>query len=190
MNKKGFTIAEVLLATVIAVYIFFGAWSIFGVSKTWWEETLHWVDAQRIARVTLDSIIRGTIDPTAGTETIGANTYSLRNGIESATSAPTLAANSIRYALEGDTSNIRSFYLGTDPGTGRNALFYTSNVNTSVGQGIRPTIGITDVDFATVSGNTNLIRVTSRVTDTFQGTRPEGYTVSVSLSEDICLRNF
>lgn len=188
MNRRAFTLIEALTATFIAVYVLTGAWSAYMMSWTWWHEINPEVEAQRIARIAIATIVNGNADPTAGTYAIGSHTFTRRNGIAQATSSPTMASpQSISFRLEPDSSNVRSYYLDVDPATNLNAVYYRDSLNAV--HEINSTIGITDLIFEKFQGNDNMIRVTALVQRDIAGTGSTPYRIDVSYSEIVYLPN-
>lgn len=187
--KKGFTLIEVMTASMISLYVILGAWVLYMMGWSWWHEIAPRVEAERIARTALSSIITGRTDTTAGYYNIGTTTYARRNGIMGAIDVPTISVSEqeIDFALEPDSSNARSFYLGTDSVTGQKLVYYKDN-NGSV-HPIDSTRGITDLKFEKLLSNDNLIKVTATVQRTITGTRSGNYDITVSYNEVVCLRN-
>ena len=179
---------EALTATFVAMFIILGAWSVYIMGWSWWHEVAPRIEAQRTARLALLNIIVGRFDPTAGTFSVGADSFSRRNGISCATAAPDISTpHRINFRLEPDSSNVRSYYMGVDAATGSNAVYYVDN--NSVVHEIRGTLGITDLTFEQVSGAANLIKVSALSEKTVAGTRSAPYTVRAAYNETIYLRN-
>jgi hypothetical protein len=188
MSKKAFTLIEALTASFIALLIVIAAWGVYVMSWSWWHDINPDVEAQRIARVALNRIITGTADSTTGSYTIGGTTYKRRNGIAQATSAPTITSpQSISFRLEPDTYNIRSYYLGVDPASGLNVVYYRDGSNTV--HKIDATVGITDLLFEQYQGANNMIRITATVSRDIVGTGTSPRHISVSYSDLAYLRN-
>ena len=182
---------------MIALYIFAGAWAIFIMVWKWWYETAPRIEAQRMARVALASVIDGTIDSTAGTDVIDSAAYNRRNGIEWAVSFDIPAGENgkrIDFGLpqDGVGSNVRSFYLGTDEASGLNVVYYKDN-NAALHR-IRPTLGMTDLKFEkyTDAGGSvydDIVKVTATVDKTVTGTRQGDYAIEVKHSDTVFLNN-
>ena len=169
------------------MYIMLAAWSIYVMSWSWWHEMSPHIEAQRIARITLNSIRKGSVDPTAGTYKVGANRYARRNGIAQAKAAPDLSGeHAIDFCLEPDSSNVRSFYLGTDA-SGLKALFYRDSNGTD--HEIKSTIGLKDLAFEFYGGVNNLVKVTATVVRDVKGTRAGGRHIKIVYSDVVHLRN-
>ncbi len=201
MKKTGFTLVEVMFSVFIAMYIFLSAWAIFVMGYKWWYEISPQTECQRIARLTIQVISEGFSDPTAGTDIINSVTYKRRAGAEwtSRTSAdaqnatfvtPTISSDQHRlyFKLEPDptASNTRSFYLG-QYNTSLNALYYQYGSNTPTV--IKGTEGLTSLTFETVTGYSNLIKVTATAQKTVMGSRTTPYQISVVYTDFIYLRN-
>ncbi len=169
---------------------------------TWWHEINPTIEAQRAVRVTLSSVIEGSIDPTAGTDTIGSSTYKRRSGLTGAMfdainptpTTPVISEDQKRidFRLEVDTSNVRAFYLGTDPLTGLKVVYYIDNA--SAVHKLDATKGITDLQFSyyTDTGGTvhyDIIKVTAAVSKDVLGTRNQPYHVEVVDSDFVYLKN-
>jgi len=198
-KRSGFTLVEAMTASFITFYILLACWSIYAMGWRWYYETAPRIDAQRAARLAVRYIIEGVPDTTVsgGTYSVGGVSYSRRNGISGAIAAPTISTDKtkIEFRLEGDSSNCRSFYLGTVSEGGDGVLCYKNSAGTV--KQIGSTIGLTGLEFKKVgygdSDTTvfdNLIRVTAAVNQTISGTRMSSYTIDVEFSEIICMRNF
>lgn len=187
-NKKGFTLAEVITASFIAVYIVIGVWSLYLMAVSWWHETMPKIESQRIARMALTSVIRGSLDSTAGDDLIGSSLYGRRNGIASAVLIPSIPSpEHINFALETDSSNIRAFYLGTDPATGQKAVYYKNNSGQVIM--LKSTLGITDLKFEKFDGQDNMVKVTATARKEVLGTRSAAYVAETVYDEVVYLRN-
>lgn len=161
MNRRhGFTLVEVLTSIFIALYVVMGAWSVYVMAVTWWNDIAPKIEVQRITRLVMHNVVTGRVDATAGTYVIGSSSFSRRNGISGATAAPTITSpERIDFALEPDSSNCRAFYMATDPVSGLSGLYYMdsgSNVRLIAG-----TLGLTSLVFEKVGGSDNLIKVTA-----------------------------
>jgi len=158
-----------MTATFIALYTITAAMTSYVVFWTWWHETSPEIEAQRLARIAISTIIYGNVDSTAGTYNIGSTTYTRHNGIAQATrmsALSTLPSQAMTFGLEPDTSNCRSYYLGFDASSGTNAVYYKDSNNAITK--INSTKGIKDLTFAyfTDAGgtlHTNIITVTATV---------------------------
>jgi hypothetical protein len=190
-KRDAFTLIEAITATFVGLYVFLGVWAIYTMSWSWWNEMVPRIEAERIARVALTSIIEGTIDPTAGTCTVGSTTYSMRNGIAWAKLVDDIAygtsVTSINFGLDPDSSKVRSFYLGVDATTGLGVVYYKDS--NSVVHMIKPTLGITDLRFEKTGGEADMLKVTTSVTKNVLGTRKTAYPVTVTYSDSVYLRN-
>lgn len=195
LKRRGFTLIEVLTVSVISLFIALGAWSIYIIGWQWWSETVPNVEAERITRIAISTVERGTIDSSAGLDSIGASTYDRRNGIAWAVYDPAISSNisvndRIDFGLEPDTGNERSFYLGTDLSSGLNYVYYSDN-NGAIHR-INSTRGITGIrfdKFTDAAINRTYVRITATVDRTIVGTRGVPYRVLVTQTDLICLRN-
>lgn len=188
-GKKGFLLVELLITLLLAGFVLTALVSIYITTSQWWAEIAPRIDAQKIARVALTSIIDGSIDPTAGTYTIGSKTYGRRNGIAWATATPDIPSLfRINFMLNkpGESSNVRSFYMATDPVTNLRAIYYQDS--SGAVRMIKPTLGITDLRFEKYMGYNNAIKVTATVDRNVIGTRRQPYRVKVEYSELAYLR--
>lgn len=200
---KAFTLVEVLTTVAISSLVIVGSWGIYMMGSLWWHETVPRLDAQRIARMALYETIVGDRDTTAGTDSIGSNSYVRRNGISGACidmdndppTTPVISEDQRRidFRLEPDSSNVRAFYLGTDSVTGLGVVYYKrDNANPPVQ--IRPTLGITDLRFGFfVDGegltHYNIVRVTATVDRTVTGAAGGDYAVHVEYNDFAYLKN-
>lgn len=169
---------------------------------TWWHEINPTIEAQRVVRVALSSVIDGSIDFTAGTDTIGSSTYKRRSGLTGAMfdatnptpTTPVISVDQRRidFRLEPDTSNVRAFYLGTDITTGVMAVYYIDS--SSQERRLEATKGITDLQFSyytDTGGNVHydIVKVTATVSKDVLGTRNQPYHVEVVDSDFVYLKN-
>ena len=162
--------------------------AIYIMGLSWWHEVVPKIETQRIARLALISVIEGTSDLTTGTYAIGSASYKRRNGIIQATLVPNLPSiNEIDFALAPDTSNVRAFYLGIDPDTGFNVVYYKDSSGTA--HKLNSTVGITELTFEKYSGSDNVIKVTATAERDVTGTRSDTYHIRVSYSQIVYLRN-
>ena len=200
-HKKGFTIVELMVSSLVIVYIFLCALAMYMMGLAWWNEILPQTECQRIARSAISTIKEGMIDSTVGTDIINSVTYKKRNGLEEAyksrddsldvsftTPLISLEGRKISFKLEPDptSTNSRAFYLGQDA-SGTQAVYY--QVGSTTPKLIRATRGITDLVFEAVSGYTNTIKVTATVQKTVMGSRSTPYQISVVYSDYVYLRN-
>lgn len=145
-KKRSFTLVEVMVATFISLYTLLAVTGAYVMFWTWWHETLPEIEAQKTARITLSEIIYGKSDSTAGTYTIGTSNFTRRNGIAGAVRAPTTPTyQQINFGLGSDVANSRSYYLGLDPATNLNAVYYKNSDGTI--SMIPSTLGIYDLKF-------------------------------------------
>lgn len=212
-NKASFTLVEVLVTAFVAVLVFLAVWSIYIMGWTWWYEVSPRIEAQRIARLAVAKIIDGVPDPTAGYDLIGSARYDRRNGIAAsyyylpdlpnaqADSDGKLFSREIDFGLFEDYKtysptakrNIRSFYLGTDPNTGLNVVYYKDG-NAALHK-IDATLGISDLKFyynQWIDGfgatHTDIITTATVEKDTVR-TGLEPYHIKVEYSGYTSLRN-
>ena len=202
-NRKAFTLVEVMVATFITLYTITAAWSSYVMFWTWWHETHPEVEAQRMARIAISTIICGKMDPTAGTYDIGTATFKRRNGIAQATrveaipTTPPEGAQYINFGLEPDSSNARSYYLGVDPVSGYNVVYYRDSANTI--SKIDSTIGVTDLRFQNYTEyytnppfptvHYDMVVVTVTVDRNITGTGVVPHNVHVVYSQLVYLKN-
>ncbi|MBN1526909.1 MAG: hypothetical protein JW919_04925 [Candidatus Omnitrophica bacterium] len=192
-TRRGVTLTEVITASVIALYTIGAAYAVYIMVWRWYSEAAPRVEAQRIARAAIAQIVDGYPDDTTGTYTVGTTTYKRRNGIAWATEDPTVTADQIDYQLEPDSSNVRSYYMDTVPDTGGEKALYYKDSNSATHE-IRATRGLTDLAFEKfVDGDSvthnNIITVTATAEKEVRGTRSEPYTIKITYSDIIFLRN-
>lgn len=180
---------EAITATFITMYIFLAAWAIYVMGAAWWHEISPRIETQRIARIALSTIKEGIMDSTAGTYVVGAATFSRRNGIVQATAVPEIPSlGRINYALEPDSSNARSFYLGNDDaGSGLKVLYYQDNAGTA--HKIESTLGLTGLKFENYPDSVNLIKVTATAQKNVVGARQGSHTIKSEYSDTVYLKN-
>lgn len=165
-GKKGFTLIEILVVSVIMSLVFLAGWAIYILGMTWYHEVAPRIDAQRIARLAMARIVDGIPDQTTGFEVIGSTRYNKRNGIaETFYYAPSLpntyvnpagktVSHEIDYGLFVDygtyqpaaARNIRSFYLATDAASGLKAVYYKDS--SGAAHMLRETLGIDNLEFS------------------------------------------
>lgn len=163
IKRSAFTLAEVLTASVITLLVLLGTMTVYMMGRSVSAEAEPQADAQRIARLALSSIIDGNVDPTAGSDTIGGTSvYGRKNGIANAVGIPGIPnTNRINFRLEADLGNVRSFYLGVEPASGLNAVYYLDSGG--VAHLLSHTLGISNLTFANYNGLNNMISVTVEV---------------------------
>lgn len=208
-GRKGFTLAEVLMATVISTIVIASAWSVYMMVWQWWAEMGPRIEIERTARLALLNVIdgvtsvKGLSGDVAGSYYVGATPYKRRNGIAWANKDPGdnsypqiqdqtgKPASRISYHLEPDPNNTkREFYYGTYSGQG--VIYYKHTDGASyVLDGTR---GITDLSFekfVDAEGNThdNIIKVIVTAEREIYGTRAQPYTVEVVYTDTVYLRN-
>lgn len=209
-GRKGFTLAEVLMATVISTMVIASAWSVYMMVWQWWAEMGPRIEIERTARLALLNVIdgvtsvKGLTGDVAGTYYVGSTPYKRRNGIAWANKNPGdnsypqildqtgKPASRINYHLEPDPNNTkREFYYGTYNGQG--VIYYKHADGASyVLDGTR---GITDLrfeKFIDAEGNShdNIIKVTVTAEKEIYGTRAQApYTVDVVYTDTVYLRN-
>ena len=209
-GRRGFSLAEVLIAAIIGTMVIASGWSIYTMVWQWWSEMSPRLDVERAARLALLNIIEGTTSvkglagDVAGSYTVGSTTYKRRNGIAWANRDPSgneypeiedqsgHPASKIKYHLLPDGNNVRrEFYLGTYNGQG--VLYYKHTSGTSYP--IEDTLGISDITFENfVDGDSethdNIITVTVTAEKEIYGTRTQQpYTVEVVYTDTVYLRN-
>ncbi|MBU0605216.1 MAG: prepilin-type N-terminal cleavage/methylation domain-containing protein [Candidatus Omnitrophica bacterium] len=209
-SRKGFTLAEVLVATIIGTMVMASAWSVYVMVWQWWAETSPRIEVERTARLALLNIIDGVTSvgglsgDVAGSYTIGSTSYKRRNGIAWANKDPGdssypqiqdqtgMPASRILYHLEPDAGNTkREFYYGTDNGQG--AVYYKHT--NGVSYMLNGTRGITNLKFEKFVdpegySYDNIIKVTVTAQKEVYGTRAQqSYTVGVVYTDTVYLRN-
>ena len=186
-SEKGFSLAEVLIGTLISFFIISGIWAIYELSWVWWHEQAPVAEAQQIARGAISDIIDGTMDATAGDETVGTRSFRKRNGIAGAKAyvigSP---SNRMDFGLEVDAEGTtpRYFRLTTDAATGLNIVQYKNSSGTT--KDLRGTLGITDLQFAVLSAG-KVIGVTVTVQKSGLPGKPP---VIISYTDYAYLRNY
>jgi hypothetical protein len=207
-RKRAFTLVETLTSALIAMFILLSIWSIYFIGWKWWHEMAPIVEAQRAARIALSSVVDGTVDPTAGQETIIGKDYGFRNGIawtaltnQDCISSPSFTTpvisadgHQIDFKLEKDTAavNGRSFYAGSDAATGATAVYYRDNSGSTYkikGTEIGAGTGSISLTFERDAVYTNLIKVTVSVQKTVPGTKYESAPFVVVYSDFVYCRN-
>lgn len=180
VNRKGFTLVEMIISAGIAVFLAAIGWSMYITGVTWSGRTLPNVEVQRVARISMMAIVDGFKDTSAGTDTISGKSCSRRNGIAWATILPTVTSDTttdkITYDLEG--LNNQTFYILKSENPMK--LYHNSTV-------VLGTTGITSLTFETIS--TNKVKVTVKAEkDISMGTQ-EPYHVEAELSEIVFIGN-
>jgi len=200
-NSAGFTLAETLVSTFIAFFVVAAVWSVYMMAYVWWHEISPEIEAERAARAAVSSIVYGAVDSTAGTDTVGINTYTRRNGIAWARfdpnvtlpATPTISVDqkTINFRLEADSSNARQFYLATDAASGKKGVYYKNNLNQT--QLINSTLGLTNLQFSffTEAGVTNykIVKVLATVERDILGTRNIPKHIKVEYADYAYLKN-
>ncbi len=209
-GRKAFTLAEVLMATVISTMVIASAWSVYMMVWQWWAEMGPHIEIERTARLALLNVIdgvtsvKGLTGDVAGTYYVGSTPYKRRNGIAWANKDPGddsypqildqtgKPASKINYHLEPDPNNTkREFYYGTYNGQG--VIYYKHTDGASYM--LDGTRGIADLrfeKFVDAEGNThdNIIKVTVTAKKEIYGTRAQApYTVEVVYTDTVYLRN-
>jgi len=181
-RDKGFTLLEVMIAVTISSLIALGAWSVYVMGSAWSKQFMPRIEAQRIARITVKTIVYGLTDIGAGTDSISGVSYSRRNGIAWATALPTNTSSSsvekITYDLKG-LSGQSFFMLKTeDP-----MKLYHNNVSYP----ISGTTGLTGLSFNMTSPN--IVTVTATVEKDVNVGNQAPYHVKADLNQTVYLRN-
>jgi hypothetical protein len=185
IRNRGFTLSEALIAITVSLFIALSIWSVYIMGSTWWTQFMPRIEAQRIVRIAVRTIIYGLEDPGAGADSIGPGTpHSRRNGIAWATALPTIDSGSddamvrINYNLKG-LSNQSFFMLKTeDP-----MRLYHNNTQSPVSG----TTGLTGLSFELV--DTNMVEVTAIVEKDVQAGGQPSYHVEEKLTQTVFLRN-
>lgn len=204
-KKRGFTLAELMIAIFISMYVFLCALAMYMMGWSWWYEILPQTECQRIARITISIIAKGMMDSTVGADTINFVTYGRRNGLEHAcrtradvdasfiTPTITDGGHRINFKLESAMTqyNDSSFYLDQD-GSGVKAVYYKHSDYPP--REIKATRGITDLTFEpypdpAAYNDLNFIKVTTTVQRVVRGSRKVPYQISIVYTDYIYLRN-
>jgi Tfp pilus assembly protein PilV len=188
-HNKGFAFPEVLIALTISLFIVLSMWSVYVMGITWWAQLMPRIDAQRVVRVAVKTIVYGLADSTVGTDTISDVPYSRRNGIAWAKAMPTLDESDsnivkIKYDLESLTN--QSFYMLIikDPNkTESPEKLYHNNAQSPVSG----TTGLTGLSFELTPPN--MVKVTATVDRNVNVGGQAPYQVKAELSQIVCLRN-
>lgn len=186
MNKrcnKGFTMPEVLVAATISLLIALSTWSIYTMGAVWWAKFMPRIEAQRVVRIAVKTIVYGLSDPNAGFDKISGVRYSRRNGIAWATDMPTLVSDSnveqINYKLK-NLDNQSFFMLKTeDP-----MKLYHNNTQSPMSG----TTGLTGLFFQADSLK-NMVTVTATVEKDVCAVGQSPYHVKAELTQTVFLKN-
>lgn len=178
---RGFSLAELLSASFVSTLAIVAALSIYMMGWSWWHETMPQAEAQRAVRTAINSIVNGLSDPSCGSDTVNAVSYTRKNGLTWATSVQSPAV--------GESGSLVSFDLAG----AANQSFFLDSANEKIchntaGNFVKGTYGITSLDFERL--DTDLIRVTAGVDKYVPGTRQVPYHVRAFESETIYLRNY
>jgi prepilin-type N-terminal cleavage/methylation domain-containing protein len=204
-DKRGFTLAEVLIAAIIGTMVIASAWSVYAMVWQWWAEMSPRLDVERSARLALLNVIEGVTSVSglpgdaAGSYTVGSTNYKRRNGIAWANKDPGdnsypeildqtgKPASRIRFHLVPDGNNVkREFYHGTYNGQG---VIYYRHSNGSLYR-LDGTLGVTELSFEKMPGTDNIIKVTVAAEKEVYGTRAgQPYPVRVVYTDTVYLRN-
>ena len=204
-GSQGFTLAEILIASMIGTMVIASAWSVYVMVWQWWAEMSPRLEVEKVARLALLNVIEGVTSVrdlsgnVAGSYVVGSTTYRRRNGIAWAAKDPGDSkypeildqtgkpASRIRYHLVPDANNVkREFYYGTYNSQG--VVYYKHTTGTSYR--LDSTLGITDLRFENFSGADNIIRVTVTVQKEVYGTRThQPFIVRVVYTDTVYLRN-
>jgi len=204
-NRRGFTLAEILIASIIGTMVIASGWSVYVMVWQWWSEMSPRIEIERSARLALLNVIEGVTSvknlagDVAGSYTIGSTTYKRRNGIAWASKDkgdnkyPEILdqtghpASRIKYHLDPDPNNTkREFYYGTYNGQG---IVYYKHTN-GASYRLDSTLGITDLKFENFDDADNVIKVTVTAQKQVYGTRKQQpFTVTVVYSDTVYLRN-
>lgn len=172
-----------MIASAIAILVVFGIWSVYTMVTTWSAKILPRIEAQRIARITMKTIVEGKErSDGAGVDIIAGKSYRRRDGIASAIAMPTITSDAdiekITYNLDG-LSNQSFFIL-----KGENPKRLYRNSSSSP---VKGTEGITDLSFQLIGSN--MLRVTATVErDISVDTHTPDHT-KAELVETVVIRN-
>jgi len=207
-RKRAFTLVETLTSSLIVMFVLAALWSVYFIGWKWWHEMAPIAEAQRVARIALSSVIDGTVDSTAGQETIIGQSYGFRNGIawtvltnedviaSSSFTTPVISADGhkIDFKLEKDSAavNGRSFYVGSDADAGTTAVYYkdsSGTVHKVKGTEMKSDTGSISLTFERDATYADLIKVTVTVQRTIPGTKYESAPLVVQCSDFAYCRN-
>lgn len=177
-NGKGFTLVEMLVCTGIAVFVIAASWSIYVIGVSWSTKMIPEMEAQRLARITMRTIVDGFRDAGAGTDTISGQSCSRRNGIAWATALPTVTSDSTKITYNLEDLNNQTFYTLKDESPMK--LYHNSAA-------VPGTTGITDLTFEVIS--LNEIKVTVKVDKYINVGAQDPHHISVESSEIVYIRN-
>lgn len=194
-RARGFTLVEMMIATVVAIYVVAAVWGVYIMAAQWWSETLPRIETQRIARLAVSMIIDGIPGEDLGElETTGGPSYPRRYGLAWSISEtdidPDTESDEIGFMLlSGDAVDKRGFKIATDGTT--EAVYYKAA--SGAWKRIEATSGITDLVFEKVVANgrsTVMVRVTATAEKEIRGTRLDGHTVRCTYTDYVYLRNY
>lgn len=156
-SKRGFTIAEMLVTSWIALMVIVGSWAIYVMASDYYRGNLHYIDVQRYARMTADFMLYG---------------YS-GEGLLKATAITGTTTTSVAYNTR--TANGCTVYL--DETTDR-ILYSDATLSSPVG--LTPTYvsadgGIAVTDFI-VTPITNGVEIEYEITSLFATADPDNFT--------------
>ncbi len=180
-GKKGFTLVEMVVCAGITLFVVSAVWSVYVMGAAWSTKMLPNIEAQRIVRIAIMTIVDGFRDTGAGTDTISGQSCSRRNGISWATDLPSITSNAatdkITYTLESLSG--QTFYILKNESPMK--LYHNSTI-------VPGTAGITSLTFERIP-DTNMFKVTAKAEkDICMGSQPT-YHVKAELSETVFLRN-
>lgn len=195
LDRRAFTLTELLINTFIVCYVIFAAWSVYVMVWLWWYEMAPAIEAQRVARVALTRVVTGMREDALGSDLISPTTYRRRNGIAEialtnanpAPASPVITSSggqdTIAFRLEPDVTNTRSYSVKT-VSQGVQAMYYNN--------AIIPSTRIVGRIFLTCqpeAGFTNLYKVTVRVEKDVSGTRAGNFVAAAEFSDFLFMRN-
>jgi hypothetical protein len=199
-GSRGFTLAEILIASIVGTMVIASAWSVYVMVWQWWAETSPRLDAERSARLALLNLTEGVtyvngLGYIANPYVVNGRNYYYRNGIAWADEYPVISADNktITYSLMPDSSSTRQFYPGTYNGQG--VIYYRHTDGASYR--LDSTLGVTDLRFENLPNPddpltpyNNVIKVTVTARKEVYGTRADQpFIIEVEYSDTVYLRN-
>jgi len=216
-GRRGFTLAEVLIASIIGTLVIVAAWSVYVMVWQWWAESSPRLDVERSARIALLRVVEGvpgSATGDTGKDTVNSIDYKRRNGIAWSTDNPEFESvtidgqskvRKIKFRLKLDDEkaqlqgNIRSYYLAKN-GDQRVIYYRYYNYDTSsyATEEIANSPGVIyDVEFASFTDDgsppasyPNIVTVKLSAAKEVYGTRVnQPFTVRVDYTDTVYLRN-
>lgn len=216
-GRRGFTLAEVLIAAMIGTMVIASAWAVYMMVWQWFAEMSPRLDVERSARMALLRIVEGvpgSVTGDTGKITVNNVDYKRRNGIAWSTDLPDLESvtldgttkvRRINFRLRFDdekavvTGNVRSFYV--EKSGDRRIIsyrYYDYDDNQYKTRQVANTKDVTyDVEFGNFTDDgtppttyQNIMTVKVTAEREVYGTRlSQPYTVKVEYTDTVYLRN-